>query len=266
MAHTAGRSARRAAAVALGLLALCAAPAARGQTGPSGAPEHAVFQLQTLERGTNKSVGSGTAFFTASDGTALTVSHVVYRAQQDPGRYDLVAIVEREFFSVQLICASRLAYDPTKGNSLSGIPYGRDVAQIRVIPSQFSFRQWILTLKTGEKLTLATAHGDAVPAFPYLTLAAGPSAGQHIRVVGFGQISPIPRIFVATGEIDQMTRARDGTEIFSARFTSRPQPGNSGSPVLDEQGHVIGIWPWVSLTQSEIGVGISSSALQRPCP
>ncbi|HEV2440400.1 MAG TPA: serine protease [bacterium] len=247
-------------------LVLVASAAAPGQAVPNESAERAVFQLEVLTRGAARSVGYGTAFFTGSDGTALTVSHVVYRASHDPEHYDLLAIVNKEFYSVRIVCASKLPYDPTKENLATGVPLGRDVAQVKLAPSQFPFRNWALRFKTGETLTLATAHRDPLPRFPYLTLGTGPSQGEHIRVVGFGHISPMPRVFVATGRIDRMTRARDGTEIFSAEFTSRPQPGNSGSPILNDRGQVVGIWPWSSLTQSSWGAGISSSALATPCP
>ncbi|HLW47804.1 MAG TPA: serine protease [bacterium] len=249
------------------VLALITPAAAGGGRSPDAAdPAGAVFQVEIVARDTNKSAGYGTAFFTASDGTALTASHVVYRAQHDPEHYDLLAIVDKEFYSVEIVCASKLHDDPTKPSAVTGVQPGRDVAQIKVVPSRFLFREWLLTLETGEKLRLATAHANAVPAFPYLAIARGPSAGEHIRVIGFGHISPIPRVFVATGQIDRMTQARDGTDIFSAEFPSRPQPGNSGSPILNDRNQVVGLWPWYSLTQSNLAVGISSTALQRPCP
>jgi V8-like Glu-specific endopeptidase len=240
--------------------------AVRAQAPESADPANAVFQVAIVARDTNKGVGYGTGFFTSGDGTALTVSHVVYRAEHDAGHYDLMAIIDNEFYSVDIVCASKLADDPTRGNPAGGVRLGRDVAQIKVVPSRFSLHDWLLTLKTREKLPLATAHQSAVPEFPYLTLAQGPRAGEHIRVIGFGRISPIPRIFVASGQIDRMDRAADGTEIFSAQFTSRPQPGNSGSPILNDRNQVVGILPWDSLTQSNVAVGISCSALQQPCP
>ena len=251
---------------ALIALVLTAPPAARGQTAQSDAPENAVFQLAILARDTHTSVGYGTAFFTAGDGTALTVSHVVTPAQRDAEHYELLAIVHKEFYSVQIVCASKLSYDPARQDPVAAVPLGRDVAQIKVVPSRFAFRNWLLTLKTGESLTLATAHRDPLPRFAYLMLAAGPSQGERIRVIGFGRISPIPHVFVATGQIDRMGRAPDGTEIFSAQFTSRPQSGNSGSPVLNDRNQVVGIFPWASVTQSNLAMAISSSALQTPCP
>jgi V8-like Glu-specific endopeptidase len=245
-------------------LAVLVPAAGRAQTPGGGDPAGAVFQLDTIDRTTGNGMGYGTAFFTAADGTALTVSHVVYRAVQDPERYALLAVVDKEFYSARIVCASRLGYDPTK-TGIIGVRLGRDVAEIKIVPSEFAFSDWFFPLKTGEKLTLATAHRDAVPAFRYLTLAAGPVQGDHIRVIGYGHISPLPRMFVADGHIAQLDRAWDGTDIFSALFTSRPQPGNSGSPILNDHNEVVGIVPWTSLSQSNEAMGISSSALQRPC-
>jgi V8-like Glu-specific endopeptidase len=240
-------------------------PPAHGQAVQTDDPSAAVFQLETVVRDTGRGVAYGTAFFTSADGTALTVSHVVYRAQRDPNRYALMAILNKEFYSVQIVCASRLGYDPRRANAVTGVPLGRDVAQIKVVPSQFTFHDWFITLTTGDRLPMATAHSGPLPGFHYLTLASGPMQGAHIRVIGFGHISPIPRMFVADGRIDKMNTTMDGTDIFSAMFTNPPQAGNSGSPILNERNQVVGIFPWSSLTDSDMATGISSSALQKPC-
>lgn len=249
-----------------GLLILALLPGARAQSG--GDPVDAVFQLEIVAKdGTGyKGTGYGTGFFINSDGTALTVSHVVYQPQHAPERYQLMAIIGREFYSAAIVCASTLRYDPTKPTPMGGVPVGRDVAMIKVTPPAFAFSQWGTKLKTGEFLPIASAHRGALPPFPSLEVGAGPGSGR-VRVIGYGHISPIAQKWMAEGRVVQTNRAIDGTEIFDVEFsTGRPQPGNSGSPVLDEQNRVIGLWPWHQLYQSNRGTAISASALARPCP
>jgi hypothetical protein len=65
-----------------------------------------------------------------------------------------------------------------------------------------------------------------------LALASGPYEGQQVTVVGFGRISPIISEWSTSGRIEKMWQARDGTTLFTAAYDGRPQPGNSGSPVL----------------------------------
>ncbi len=229
-------------------------------------PAQAVFMLVTIthEGGHYKSVESGTAFFISGDGTALTNSHLVYRAEHDPDLYQLLAIVDKEFYSAQIVCASKLRDDPTK-EGYAGVHAGRDVAEIKLEPSAFPFQGWGLQLRSGESLAIATAHRGALPEFSFLTLADHPGIGNHIHIVGFGHISPIPYRWTATGQISGVDRASDGTEIFGVEFTNPAQPGNSGSPVFNDQNRVIGIWTWHSISQSDRGTAQSNSALQDPC-
>ncbi len=224
-----------------------------------------------MDTTSTRQVEYGTGFFIQPDGTALTNSHVVYRAQQDPDRYRLLGIVgtvgSAEFYDATLACASKLPYDPTKPNpNKVGVPHGKDVAEVKLAPATESFNTWVYHLPDGQQLTLAKAHRGALPEFPTLQVAGRPGAGQDIRVIGYGHISPIPEKWTATGKIARMERASDGTETFSIEFTSRPQPGNSGSPVLNGQNQVIGIWTWYSFSQSNLGSAQSNTVLERPCP
>lgn len=229
-------------------------------------PAHAVFMLVTITReaGHYKSVESGTAFFISRDGTALTNSHLVYRAQSNPDRYQLLAVVDKEFYSARIVCASKLRDDPTK-EGYAGVHAGRDIAEIKLEPSAFPFQGWGLQLRTGEYLPIATAHRDSLPEFSFLTIAGYPGIGNHIHIVGFGDISPVPYRWTATGQISGVGRASDGTEIFGVQFTRPAQPGNSGSPVFNDQDRVIGIWTWNTISQSDRGTAQSNSALQDPC-
>jgi V8-like Glu-specific endopeptidase len=222
----------------------------------------AVFMLETVERdGAHyKRAGYGTAFFVAPDGTALTNSHVVYRAQREPDRYMLLAIVDKEFYSVTVTCASRLTFPESQETRPE-----RDVAQIKVIPAAFPFETWGYTFKTGEHLTVATAHRGGLPEFPTLTVADRYVDGEHVRVLGYGHISPIASKWMATGFIAETERASDGTEVLTIRFTNPAQPGNSGSPVLNDHDHVIGLATWYSGTEADLGFAQSNSVLQNPC-
>jgi S1-C subfamily serine protease len=228
-------------------------------------PAPAVFLLEVIARNgvSYQSAVYGTAFFISGDGTALTNSHVVYLAQREPERYQLLAVVNREFYSASIVCASRLQHDPT--NPGLNIQPGRDVAKIRVSPSTFPFAQWGLNLPSGQRLLTVTAHRASLPRFPTLTVAGRPSAGDQVRVIGFGHLFPGPPGWTATGQVLGIDHTADGTEIFGVDFSGPVQPGNSGSPVLNPQDQVIGMWTWYSLTDANIGMAIGNSAFLTPC-
>ena len=65
-----------------------------------------------------------------------------------------------------------------------------------------------------------------------LALASGPYEGQQVSVVGFGRISPIISEWSASGRIEKMWQARDGTSLFTAAYDGRPL--QCGSVHFDE--------------------------------
>ena len=203
----------------------------------------------------------GTGFFIRRDGTALTNSHVVRPASQSPDRYWLLAIVGREFYSARIVCAAALSYDPKKDTPV----VGRDVAEIRLGPSRFPFTRY--TLGSVERI----AHLTALPSFPTLRLGDDPPRGAAVRIVGFGVVEehlrPTPGVrWTATGTVDAVGLAPDGTAVFRVASTNRPRQGNSGSPVLDAAGRVAGMWTWNEDDNLAFGLAIGSSALKQPCP
>lgn len=251
-------------------LTVCALPGASARVyGQAAVPPDAVFQLLTVARqpedGQYVSAGYGTGFFIAPDGTALTVSHVVYLAQHDPAHYQLLAIVGKEFYSVAIVCASGLPYDPTNPPK-DGVTPSRDVAQIRIVSPTTPFQTWAFKLDNGIVYPLASRHDGPLPEFPALSLGPNPGPGDRIRIIGFGRISPIPKKWTAGGVVGETWTLRDGAPAFSATLQSQPQPGGSGSPVLNAKNQVVGIWPWVDASRSDGGAGISSSALTPACP
>jgi S1-C subfamily serine protease len=240
-------------------------PAPAAAPAPPRGPDPAVFQLVTMIRdnGVYHSVSAGTAFFVDSGGTALTNSHVVYAAYKDPAHYQLLAIIGNEFYSAATVCASALADSPPARPV--PVPLGRDVAQIRVTPSVFEFAQ-IRDPRVG---VTYLAHRSALPRFASLTLGSAPSVGEAVRVVGYGETEN-PTVtdeqWTATGAVSNVAIAEDGTPIFEIVSENRPRPGNSGSPVLDDQGHVIGMYTWNVAESSTIGAAIASAALAPACP
>jgi hypothetical protein len=243
---------------------LARAPHAAGQEEPASA---SVFMLQVIEKtpdGHYRGVSHGSAFFISDDGRALTNSHVVYPLQADPSTRSLLAIVGKEFYGATLTCASRLFYDPTKPAPHGGVPLGRDVAEIRVTAPAVPFHRWGRDIQ-GTFYELAHAHEGPLPQFHALPLGNGVGRGDHVHVIGYGHISPIPYPWEASGMVDQEWRASDGTEVFSVKFTSRPQPGNSGSPVLNDRGEAVGLWTWDSMVSPDTGVAQKISSVVPAC-
>jgi S1-C subfamily serine protease len=250
--------------IALALL-LLAAPAL-GQA-PAD-PRRAVFQLIELNIGTGKPVAWGTGFFIDANGTALTNSTGVGAVTLQPDKYRLLAIVGKEFYAADIVCASKLPFEFVQNRGLptgKTVSYSRDVAEVKLRPSDFSFSSWIYTLQSGEKVTLATAHSSELPVFPVLALGSGAYEGQEVTVVGFGQISPISSEWSTTGWVEKTWQARDGTSVFMAAYDGRPQPGNGGSPVLDSSGLVVGIHTWHAATSASEAMGQSVSTLKPVC-
>ena len=240
------------------VLALVGAPLRA--LGDDANPMDSVFEVFTYTKA-GKGVARGTAFFIDSSGLALTNSHVVYRARHDPAGYVLLAVVGQEFYSAEVVCASELNEDPTVS---SKGPVERDIAQIRLVPPNTDFAPWGILPGGGARI-LARAHIGPMPAFPVLPLADGQPNGQ-IRVIGYGKASQPSEKTVATGTVTRTAVARDGTPVFEIRSEGRPERGASGSPVLDDQNRVVGMYTWNDLDNATSGLAISSTALTRACP
>jgi V8-like Glu-specific endopeptidase len=235
--------------------------------------EDAVFQIrvvQFLPGGAHWTVAQGTGFFIDADGTALTNSHVVYPAVRDPGHYQLIAIVgpenAAEFYGVTVDCASALPYNPAQLFRYTRVAPGRDVARIHVVPPTLPVTAWVEFLPAGRALPIAKGHVGPVPAFPALRIGGAAAPGMHVRVTGYGaRIAPVDKQTL-TGQVGQLERAGDGTQLFSVALENRTARGYSGSPVLDDQDEVVGLWTWSAARDSTaLGSAQAGGALIEPC-
>jgi V8-like Glu-specific endopeptidase len=240
-------------------------------SGQSADPSDAVFQLVIYDHepgadGSFRGHMYGTAFFVAADGTAITNSHLASIVAQHPQKYRLLAVVGKEFYDVRVVCASRLSYDPEQAlRDHVATPYQRDVAEIQITPSTaFEGRKDTLyRLLNKEMYPWATAHTDALPEFPHLTVSTRMS--NRVTIIGFGGISAIPYKWRTDGTVERSWTV-DGTPIFEILSTNPPEPGNSGSPVLNDRNEAVGLWTWYSLhgdkTRSRAQ---GAEVLQHPC-
>jgi len=65
--------------------------------------------------------------------------------------------------------------------------------------------------------------------------------------------------------VTQTSAAQDGTPLFNIAFTIPAQKGNSGSPVLDTQDRVVGLFAWYSATSTNLGVAQGNAILTNSC-
>ena len=224
----------------------------------------AVFRLVTVipRDGVEHWVSTGTAFFTNPDGTALTNHHVVVDAEHHPDQYQLLGVVGKEFFSVEIVCTREVPGDPGFDRAV----FGSDLAEVRLLPSVFASD----TFQVGATGDVYRAHRSALPVFPTHPLGANPKVGDHVVVVGYGLTvgdtsDPTGFQWASTGTVSDVGAAPDGTPLFRIVAARPPQPGHSGSPVLDPAGHVVGIEAWAERL-APAGVAIGAAALQHVCP
>ncbi len=178
---------------------------------------------QLRQNGTqNQEIGGGTAFFVSSDGLLLTNKHVV----EDPQAQYTVYLNDG-----RKLQATVVARDPTN-----------DIALLKVQGSNFPY------------LTLSNAQ----PVLGQSVIAIGNALAQFRNTVSVGVVSGLQRSIQAggllTGDTENLSRI--------IQTDAAINEGNSGGPLLDTQGNVIGMNTAVAGNAQGIAFAIPASDLQ----
>ena len=164
---------------------------------------------------TKQEVGGGSGFFITSDGLILTNRHVVSDTQAD---YTVLTNDGKKY------SAKVLARDPA-----------RDVAVIKIEGNNFP--------------TLALGDSDSLQ-IGQTTIAIGNALGEFTNSVSRGIVSGLKRNLEAGSGLGSSERLTDVIQTDAAINS-----GNSGGPLLDIQGNVIGIN--VAMAQGAQNVGFA---------
>jgi serine protease Do len=175
---------------------------------------------QQVKTGTEKQqVGAGTGFIVSEDGLVLTNKHVV---SDDAAEYTVIMSDSKEY-PVKV-----LAKDPVQ-----------DLAILKIESDGIKFSP--LTLGSSDDIQI----GQSV-------IAIGNALGEFQNTVSVGVISGLGRTVVASGEAIGTETLEDIIQTDAAI-----NKGNSGGPLLNLKGEVIGINTAVSSSGQNISFAIS---------
>jgi S1-C subfamily serine protease len=65
--------------------------------------------------------------------------------------------------------------------------------------------------------------------------------------------------------VQRVFNGRDGTSVFDVISTNPAVPGDSGAPVLNDAGQVVGIWAWHYYDRPDTGTAQMISSLMPAC-
>ncbi len=186
------------------------------------------FEFQVpryVQKGTRKQeVGGGTAFFVAADGLLLTNKHVV---ADDKAEYTVLLNDGRK------LPATVLARDATN-----------DIALLKVEGKEFPF----LEVAPDDELMLGQT-----------AITIGNALGEFRNTVSVGVVSGLSRSITAGGAQDGSTERLEEIIQTDAAINR----GNSGGPLLNTRGEVIGMNTAVAADAENIGFAIPAGELRR---
>jgi S1-C subfamily serine protease len=129
----------------------------------------------------------------------------------------------------------------TTGRLVTSAHVVEDCRRITVWPERQTGRvAHVVALDRGLDIALLAAGGEPVPVIAATAEHRDRHPGETIATIGFGVSPARPReALVSTGAIDGETHLPSGRRVLVIRALLAP--GNSGAPVLDAGGGVIGV-------------------------
>jgi len=185
--------------------------------------KQATVLILTVKPGLRSSyVGSGSGFFVDPKGLIITNAHVVRGASE-------VLVVTDSGLPTQRVQAARvLKQDP--------------LADLALLKMDTSDAAWLPLTDTAE-----------------------PGETDSVRALGFPlgvdflkDQSKFPPISVTTGTVTQLQRGPEG-KVATIQTDVTVNPGNSGGPLVDASGHVVGV-----VRSKIVGAGVSGMAYAIP--
>lgn len=172
-----------------------------------------------------RGIGHGTGFFVTGD-TILTNAHVVEAA--DPQQIFVTSASIGRAIKGQLVAMTRNA---DGGNVEPGVP---DFAILR-LPQPVAGAQPLALTPVAEKLTDVVAAG-----YP----ASVVKVEDGMRELREGRLGTPPELVLTRGSISTIQRLPTGLTVMP--HSADISPGNSGGPLVDSCGRVVGINTFVS--------------------
>lgn len=187
---------------------------------------------QYVQQGTElQRVGAGSGFIVSSDGLVVTNKHVV----NDESALYTVYTNDGKKFSAKV-----LALDPIQ-----------DLAVIKIDSAEF--------LQQGRKFEAVTLGDSSSIQIGQTVIAIGNALGEFSNTVSVGVVSGLGRTISAADRQKGVSEVLNGIIQTDAAINS----GNSGGPLVDLKGNVVGINTAIAENAQNIGFAIPINAAKR---
>ncbi len=193
----------------------------------------------------------GTGFFVHSEGYVLTNWHVV-ADQIEVRLYGKLSEIKTRVVSLDIVIASGSPTEKTVPAKIVALDRERDLALLKV---PIRPNAW---LDISELPKPSLAQSIWLVGYPLGNLLSA----QAIDGISAPEDIPNPSVSINRGMVTSMRRDPSG-KLLALQIDASVNPGNSGGPLLDEQGRVIGVVNSKIMGAEGLGFAISPDRLQE---